>query len=787
MKLKFTEPAECWQEGFPVGNGRLGAVVYGGTQKEILKINEDTIWSGYPAESQRYPSKEAVMRSKKLAEEGRYAQAMHTLESAMDDMEDVQMYEPFGNIAIEFLGERQITEYSRELDLDRAVAEITYKNCGKRYSHTCFSSAPAQGILCRIAAEEPFSIKISGYEGFLTEKIYDEEGFRLYGQCPGRSGLSVGEAEADSVLVFSDKPEEKGIQYQGWGRVRTSGGSIEPGPEGLVCRDTREILLYFAVRSSFAGYNRHPYIEGKNPETELAMDMRNAEKDWDELLAEHIEDYRNYFGRVELDLGSSGREELDIRERLKLFAEDGNDPSLYALLFDYGRYLLISSSRPGTQAANLQGLWNQEKIPPWFCDYTVNINAQMNYWMTGPCNLHELIEPFERMNQELLETGGKCAREIFGVPGIACFHNTDIWRKASPAKGRAMWAYWPFGAAWMCRNLYDDYLFCQDKAYLKEILPILKENVLFCMSILEDTPQGLAVCPATSPENEFMSDGEKVSLAYYSENTLAIIRNLFRDYVEACQEIKCAERQDICQTAEYGDETARKAEEMLGRIAPTAIGSHGQILEWNEELEEADVHHRHLSHLYELHPGRGITPAALQLRQAARQSLLDRGDEGTGWSLAWKIIMWARLEDGEHAGRIMKNLFRMVDPHAQGAIHGGGLYPNLLCAHPPFQIDGNFGYTAGAAEMLLQSHAGELVLLPALPSQWEKGSVSGLMARGGICVKISWDQHHVSYELQSKSDQKVKLRVSGSKSSVIELRAGELFKGTAELEQRQKK
>lgn len=769
MKCIFKQPAMDWHEGFPVGNGRLGALVYCGPNMELLQINEDTLWSGYPVLEQKGFSAEVLEAAGKLTESRNYGEAMHLLEDAMKDTEDVQMYEPFGTIKMEFLDRREITDYHRHLDLETALVEVVYRNQGAEYRHTCFSSAPAQGIIYRIVSEESFSIKLYGEGGFLTEAEYSEDGFLLQGQCPGRSGFTKGTPLSEAEPYFSENPEERGIFYKGRGKITVKGGTTEATENGVICRDITELVLFLAVRSSFNGYNRHPFTDGKNPEEDLAFDIKQADKAYSVLLKEHIEDYQMFFSRVKLGLKAGGREEMDLKERLRLFEKEPYDQSLQTLLFDYGRYLLISASRPGTQAANLQGIWNRDKVPAWFCDYTVNINTEMNYWLTGPCNLPELMEPFVRLNKEIIENGRKTARDFYGCQGSAAFHNVDIWRKTSPADGKAMWAFWPFGAAWMCRNLYDCYLFTQDTEYLKEIMPILKENVLFCEQMMTKTPQGYAPTPATSPENEFLWDDERVSVANYTENTLAIIRNLFRDYIQVCETL--GEQDDISETAVR----------LLSDLIPTAIGSKGQILEWEEEFEEADLHHRHLSHLYELHPGCGITRKTPGLFKAAETSLIGRGEAGTGWSLAWKILMWARLEDGRRAEQIVNNLFHLVDPDNGSSSERGGLYPNLFCACPPFQIDGNLGYTAGIAEMLLQSHTEEIVLLPALPEAWDEGRVSGLVARGGISVNMEWSGNTVKYSMVSERDCTVFVRVRNQSPELLMLKSGVKLEQEREL------
>ena len=449
---------------------------------------------------------------------------------------------------------------------------------------------------------------------------------------------------------------------------------------------------------------------------------------------------------------------------LEQYKKDGEDPGLEKLLFDYGRYLLISCSRPGTQAANLQGVWNCDRIPAWKSDYTVNINTEMNYWMTGPCNLHELAEPLVRMNRELLENARETAQKYFHCEGVACFHNVDLWRKTSPAAGLANWAFWPFGGAWMCRNLYEEYLFTLDREYLQEIFPVLEEHARFCSNMLQKTDKGLAVVPATSPENCFLDQGEAVPVALYTENTLAIIRNLFRDYLEACEVLK------------KEGALSGTIREQLPAIVLTQLGSDGRILEWNEEFTEVEVEHRHLSHLYEFHPGRGITKETPELLEGVKKSLLVRGDEGTGWSLAWKILMWARMEDGAHAAKQVAQMLQVRDPFAEMSVQGGGVYPNLFCAHPPFQIDGNLGFTAGIAEMLLQSHGGELVILPAVSPKWKRGSVQGLIARGAITVDIAWEGECVNCWLTSKTDQEVRVRVKMQESRTVFLKAGNRVK-----------
>ena len=536
MKMIFETPATVWQEAFPLGNGRIGALMFGDGEAETLCLNEDTLWSGYPGDPRTGMGYEDIKKAEVYAKEGKYLQAAQVLNQAQETAEDVEMYEPFGTVRIRFEGEREIVDYQRELDLETATARVTYRNRGKLYEHRCFCSAPAQMLVYRIWAEEAFTITVTAEGGFLTGNSWDGTIWKMQGQMPGKSKIPVGAKEGDgSEFVFSENPQEKGMPYEGWCMFETKEGEILPTEMGVRCVNVYEITMRILIRSGFAGVSRHPYTDGKDPAKLLLQDQERARMPVEELWKEHIREYQQYFQRVKLTLGDGSRDGMDLSKRLEQYKKDGENPGLEQLLFDYGRYLLISCSRPGTQAANLQGIWNCDRIPAWKSDYTVNINTEMNYWMTGPCNLHELAEPLVRMNRELLESARETAQKYFHCEGAACFHNVDLWRKTSPAAGLANWAFWPFGGAWMCRNLYEEYLFTQDREYLQEIFPVLEEHARFCSNMLQKTDRGLAVVPATSPENCFLDQGEAVPVALYTENTLAIIRNLFRDYLEACE------------------------------------------------------------------------------------------------------------------------------------------------------------------------------------------------------------------------------------------------------------
>ena len=763
MKLYYDHPAKNWHESLLLGNGRLGAAIYGGIKKEIIALNEDTLWSGYPKKTQKTLPKDYIDKARDLVKNREYDKATNYIEECFQTSEDVQMYLPFGNLCMEMLSEEEhISKYHRELCLDTAEVLINYQNNGYKVEKRCLISQPAQILVYKIRSGKPFSMKISVEGGYPKQTRFEDGILKTKGQAPGRNLFTISESNSEkAVATWEEEPKDQGMDYEGWGKAITD-GEVEGIEANLIIRNAKELTFYYDIRTSFAGFEKHPVLEGKSATKLLKKDFLCTDQTYEELRKEHIREYQNYYHRVTFSLGDLEEEnwEQDLYQRIINFKKDSQDHSLYALLFQYGRYLLIASSRPKTQPANLQGIWNQELIPPWFSNYTLNINTQMNYWLTGPCNLAEMGEPLLRLCEEMMKDGKETAKTYFGSEGVCSFHNTDLWRKTTPADGKAQWNFWPMGFAWLCRNLYDQYLFTEDRNWLQKIYPILKENIRFCLSLLRKTEKGYAIFPATSPENEFLYKNKKLTVAQYTENENAIVRNLFRDYLEASESLNIK------------DKLVDQIQAIINKIVPTMIGSQGQILEWNEEFEETDQHHRHLSHLYELHPGRGITEETKELYEAAKESLIQRGDDGTGWSLAWKILMWARIKDGAHVQKLLKAMFRVVDPEEAMNTIGGGIYPNLLCAHPPYQIDGNFGYTAGVAEALLQSHEKVVHILPALPPEWTKGKVTGLKARGNITVDIEWDEKQVKVKLYLDIDRKVEIKIKNQSFREINLKAG---------------
>lgn len=763
-KLWYNAPATVWEEALPIGNGRIGAMVYGNPLQEVYQLNEESIWSGYPQDWNNPKAANALPQVREAVDRGDYAKAGE-LWKANAQGPYTARYLPMANLMLDQLTRGEARNLYRELNISNALSTVTYEADGVKYRRTSFISYPDQVMVIKIAADRPqavsLHIRLNSLLRF-TVQTKGEKTLILNGKAPAY----VANRDYDPHQVVYD--DKRGTQFKVQVKLLPDGGHCEANDSALTVRNANEVVLLLSAVTDFGNKK---------------MTLKKCKRPYQELLQRHTDDHQQLFNRLQLSLGAENlqKEALPTNERLKSFEQDPTDNGLTELYYQYGRYLLIASSRPGGLPANLQGIWNRHVQPPWGSNYTTNINTEMNYWPAEITNLPECFLPLSDFIGRLAVNGAQTAKVNYGINrGWLAHHNSDVWAQTAPTggydsdpKGAPRWSCWPMAGVWLCQHLWEHYAFGGDKKYLaKTAYPLMKGAAEFLLQWLQKDPEtGYWITnPSTSPENRFRyidKEGKKQNgeISRSSGMDLGLAWDLLTNCIEAS-------------TVLDTDKAFRQqCMDVRANLQPFRIGSKGQLLEWDKEFEETDPNHRHVSHLFALHPGRQIIPEQQpELAAACQRTLEIRGDGGTGWAMAWKINFWARLRDGNHAFRMLKNGLRYVDA-TQVSVRGGGTYANLFDAHPPFQIDGNFGGTAGITEMLLQSHAGYIHLLPALPDNWQSGSIKGVRARGGFTIDMEWKEGRITrLSVTSHSGGTCRIREATSPhEEVIETEKGKTY------------
>jgi alpha-L-fucosidase 2 len=737
--LWYKQSADLFEEALPLGNGHMGMMTYGRIRDELIELNHDTLWSGYHNENQNKAAYNHLEKARELINRGEYLGAQQLIEHEMQG-EYSESFLPLGNIRMQFRynGFLRKEDYKRSLNLSDATTHIEYKMDGHKYTRTGFVSHPDKVGVYKMDAEAEFDMQLAMDSKLLHKTTCkNDTAILMTGRAPERIDPSH-RTYNESPIAYSLDDENVALKFGAYTRVITDGSTYRTGG-GLLISGATSVLIITATETTYNGFNRE--LEEIDKVVAVIGERVNKafEKGFDALYNDHKVDYQKLYNKVEFTLEDDDKSDTPTDVRLNNLKAGGSDLSLIPLYFNYGRYLLITSSRKGSQPATLQGIWNYEVRPPWCSNYTSNINIQMNYWLAENCNLSECHEPLIDMIKELAVTGAVTAGEQYGCGGWTGSHNIDLWRKSTVIDGQARYAYWQMSGPWLVRHFYEHYLFTQDLDFLKSVYPTIKGSAEFCCDWLQEDESGYYVTsPSTSPENAFLTEGGvECSVAKASTMDMTIIREVFNTCISAATILGIA------------GEFEKRLATRLPKLYPYKIGAKGQLQEWYLDFEESEPGHRHVSHLYGLYPGKAINDDTPELFDACRRTLdlrLSNGGGHTGWSCAWIINLYARLKDSVLAGKYLNVILTK------------SIYPNMFDAHPPFQIDGNFGATAGIAEMLMQSHMDYIELLPALPIEWVSGSIKGLKARGNLSVDIKWENGTLTeYQIQG-AEEPVKIR-----------------------------